>query len=786
MLWPSAAGAVGLSADLLVDMMRLSIATTTAPGLVAFSLLFGGLAAVPPVASLLLRYRNGDGGPVSRGCLAFASALVPICIALAASLRLNGFNRTTGFALIAAMLAIGHAAVSELLFRREQGEASPQTDPLAYIASAAHAAAAAISVGLAVAFALRETWLVVGFAIACAGVALVARVRPIPLLRSMASALGTAALMRTLWSPLLTDVGDLPLLNWLVVVYGLPALAFAVAAAALSQRRDRALATVEALLACFLTSFVLLEVIQAFAGANLWAAESLLRYQVFVDSAPHLQDRAVGLLAVLSVVTALLSAAFMKLQMRAAAASPVYTIAERILAVGIVPIVVGGLVVALNPLFNGMPVYEPAIVNRFLFGYVGTGVILGLLSRWLFPAAAGGLLRPILEGLSVVLIALGATLILRHAFSGPDMSSRTPGSAAFFEAVSMTLLWLMLAGMVVLWRNKRTSAVLDWSVVALGTIAAGAAALMLGVIRNPLIDHTLVEGPIVFNRILWGYAPVAVGFLLVARLVEWREAWLMRLLQATGLGAFCLMLFLLSRHGFHGPTLRSTLLVTLAETGVYGSVVLIVAMACTIKRPARDRQDAAASDIVIFYAGAAVGIAIALVLAAMASRAPLVGWPLLNNATVGVFMPSFVAAVSSLWIRAKGLERIAERIYGVAAIAGGLFYVLLQVRLIFPEADMLEGWSPASGTTRFYVYSVVTLAYGVMLLVAGLHFQHRDLRMAALAVMALVICKVFLLDLAGLQGLWRAGSFIGLGASLIGVAYLYRWLMPPEPAEAET
>jgi uncharacterized membrane protein len=44
---------------------------------------------------------------------------------------------------------------------------------------------------------------------------------------------------------------------------------------------------------------------------------------------------------------------------------------------------------------------------------------------------------------------------------------------------------------------------------------------------------------------------------------------------------------------------------------------------------------------------------------------------------------------------------------------------------------------------------------------------------------ALAVCKVFLLDLAGLEGLWRAASFIGLGANLIGIAYLYRGLMPP-------
>ena len=76
-------------------------------------------------------------------------------------------------------------------------------------------------------------------------VALVARRRPIPLLRTITGSLATAALARVIWQPTLTDLGDWPVLNWLVVVYGLPALAFGVAAWALSARRDRARAVVE-------------------------------------------------------------------------------------------------------------------------------------------------------------------------------------------------------------------------------------------------------------------------------------------------------------------------------------------------------------------------------------------------------------------------------------------------------------------------------------------------------------------------------------------------------------
>ena len=69
--------------------------------------------------------------------------------------------------------------------------------------------------------------------------------------------------------------------------------------------------------------------------------------------------------------------------------------------------------------------------------------------------------------------------------------------------------------------------------------------------------------------------------------------------------------------------------------------------------------------------------------------------------------------------------------------------------------------------------------YGLALLIAGFRTRRRDLRLAAIAIIALATLKVFLLDLAGLEGLWRAASFIALGFSLMGIAYLYRLLMPP-------
>tara|TARA_R110002049_G_scaffold129269_2_gene286998 strand:+ start:2783 stop:2965 length:183 start_codon:yes stop_codon:yes gene_type:complete len=43
-----------------------------------------------------------------------------------------------------------------------------------------------------------------------------------------------------------------------------------------------------------------------------------------------------------------------------------------------------------------------------------------------------------------------------------------------------------------------------------------------------------------------------------------------------------------------------------------------------------------------------------------------------------------------------------------------------------------------------------------------------------MALLLVVIGKLFLIDMADLQGLWRVASFMGLGLSLLGLAYLYQ------------
>jgi uncharacterized membrane protein len=108
-----------------------------------------------------------------------------------------------------------------------------------------------------------------------------------------------------------------------------------------------------------------------------------------------------------------------------------------------------------------------------------------------------------------------------------------------------------------------------------------------------------------------------------------------------------------------------------------------------------------------------------------------------------------------------------------------LAYLTLEVRRLFvgPVLDESAGASDA----ELWAYSAVWLTYGVVLLFVGIMLRSQPARLASAAVIFLTVLKVFLYDLAGVGGIWRALSFIGLGLVLVGIGWLYqRLLFPPQ------
>ncbi len=148
--------------------------------------------------------------------------------------------------------------------------------------------------------------------------------------------------------------------------------------------------------------------------------------------------------------------------------------------------------------------------------------------------------------------------------------------------------------------------------------------------------------------------------------------------------------------------------------------------------------------------------------------------PIFNGLLVAYAIPAALAALARHWIEGVEPDRRLDMVVGAVASILAFAYVSFEVRHFFDPGFERRGFG-AHGL-ELYAYSIVWLLFGVALLALGFLRQAAALRHAGMALVCIVVAKVFLIDMAGLQGLLRVFSFLGLGAALIGLGYAYRRL----------
>lgn len=154
------------------------------------------------------------------------------------------------------------------------------------------------------------------------------------------------------------------------------------------------------------------------------------------------------------------------------------------------------------------------------------------------------------------------------------------------------------------------------------------------------------------------------------------------------------------------------------------------------------------------------------------------GWPLINLLPVAYGLPVYWLARTHA--NEPLLKGHAALVAKGASIAGLILLVGLAVRQIFHGSVLTEG---QVGTAEHYAYSAAGLVTAIGLLLWGAWRQDQLTRIASLALMLATIGKVFLMDAAALEGLWRIASFVGLGLSLIGISWFYtRYVFARQPA----
>jgi uncharacterized membrane protein len=314
----------------------------------------------------------------------------------------------------------------------------------------------------------------------------------------------------------------------------------------------------------------------------------------------------------------------------------------------------------------------------------------------------------------------------------------------------------------------------------LRTLAAAAVVLVLArVAWEPRIVGSDVGTTPIFNWILYGYGVPAISFWIAGYLLRQRaDDRPCRMVESAAILFTVLTAFLEIRHFMNGGDIYR-------QTSALGELALQVCtgLAITIGlEHVRHRTGSIVHDIgalviaALTFAGTVLGLW--LFCNPLITGEP-VGDRFFNLILLGYGIPAVLAIVLAL--QTRHVRPPAYRICAaVTAVLLMLSYLSLEVRTLYHGPVLDRG--PTTDAEQ-YTYSVVWLAYGVALLLFGIALRSQPARLASAAVTLLTVAKVFLIDMAGLTGVFRALSFIGLGLVLVGIGWLYqRLLFPPRPA----
>ena len=323
------------------------------------------------------------------------TASVPVLALAVCYARVAGFSPRLDWAAFALLLAAGLTGTAAAALREQGSWAAPQADGRAH--AGVHAAGAVAALALGCAMMLREHWLTVAVSLFLPMLAWVEAKVDLPPLRKVALAVTAAVLIRLLlnWYVLGYAFGGLPVADGLLLAYGAPAAAFAIAAAMFRRRGDDlTVGVLEAGSVAFVTVLVALEIHHA-AAPHAVGPPALH----FPEAAEH-----VASLAVLAVATMRIATRLQR---------PVLHGAWRIqgaLAVG------GGvLLILLNPIFTGAQVGRTPVLDWLLPAYLLPACLAVLALR--APATAQpSWLRQALAGYALVAGFAWITLEVRHLF----------------------------------------------------------------------------------------------------------------------------------------------------------------------------------------------------------------------------------------------------------------------------------------------------------------------------------------------------------------------------------
>ncbi len=366
---------------------------------------------------------------------------------------------------------------------------------------------------------------------------------------------------------------------------------------------------------------------------------------------------------------------------------------------------------------------------------------------------------PRLRRSAIVLLALNALVLAA-------LGTIVAPAAAWLGALAAAHL---LGGLAVR-RTRRVSRELALAGLALGVVLADVA-----------LTQAVGELGLVAS-----WAAGAAGFALLARLARHRAD---EIVALAGLAGHLLLAITTAMTGYGSEPESSLLLaIGMAAAATWAAARLLPERHAVL---ATGLDGLAVALLVLWSAIALEGPALSLALAAEAAALSAVAARHLALPVLGLAVAHTLAIVAPPEVLVNGL---ADAWPDTAALAATVAAAAAAARRATGEHRRLLGAGAA--LLALYLGSALALTpfdppeqgqplmtalwalAGVGVLVAGLVRDEQPLRLAGFALLAAATGKVFLADLAALDTLYRAGSFLALGVLLLAGGYAWHRLRP--------
>ncbi len=337
-------------------------------------------------------------------------------------------------------------------------------------------------------------------------------------------------------------------------------------------------------------------------------------------------------------------------------------------------------------------------------------------------------------------------------------------------AMLLTDQWLSIAVALFLPALAWVEAKADLPPLRQVALAVAAVVLVRLLLNHYVVDYAFGETP-VLNGLLAAYGVPAAAFALAARMFRQRGDDLPVAVLEAGSVAFATVLVALEIRHFATSGEPFAPDTSFLEAALQVASLAVLASA-TMRIATRLQRPVLQWGWRIQGALAIAGGTLLLVANPAVTGDPVGQWVLLDWLLPAYALPAVLGLVA-LRHQATATPNWLRPVLACYSLLAGFAWITLEIRHLF-HRDAIDFDTVPVVDAELWAWSAAWLAYGAVLMGVGVRAGNRRLRLAALGVIGLVVAKVFLVDMAGLVGLWRVLSFLGLGLALIALGAVYR------------